>query len=228
MTFTMRKALIAIVPLVTLAGCASYEHEHRAYYDGSRSRVVALKSDAAEDLRIAMRKLWEDHITFTRNYIISALGNLPDASSVLTRLMQNQEDIGNAVKPYYGDAAGRRLTGLLKEHIAIAGDVVTAARSGDPGQLDMQQRRWSDNGRQIAAFLASANPNWNRADLESMMQRHLDLTTGEVVGRLRGDWNGDIRSYDAGHQHMLMFADALTDGIAKQFPQRFTAVASRY
>src|SRR6202008_3667554 len=104
-------------------------------------------------------------ITYTRNYIISALGNLPDTGIVLARLMRNQEDIGNAVKPYYGEAAGQRLTSLLKEHIAIAGDVVAAAKSGDPGELNMQERRWSDNGRAIADFLAAANPNWSRADL---------------------------------------------------------------
>ena len=227
MNLTMRKASIAIIPLA-LAGCASYEHEHRAFYEGSPGRVVAVKTDAAEDLRMAMRKLWEDHITYTRNFIISAIGNLPDAGNVLQRLMQNQEDIGNAVKPYYGDAAGQRLTSLLKEHIAIAGDVVMAAKSGDTTRLQIQQHRWSDNGRAIADFLAAANPNWPRADLEAMMQRHLELTTGEVVGRLHGDWNGDIRSYDAGHQHMLMFADALTDGIERQFPQRFAAASTSY
>jgi hypothetical protein len=54
-----------------------------------------------------------------------------------------------------------------------------------------------------------------------MLQKHLDLTSGEVVGRLHKDYDADIRAYDAGHAHMLMFADALTDGIVKQFPAKF-------
>jgi hypothetical protein len=180
-------------------------------------------SDPAAETRTAMRKLWEDHITYTRNYIISALAGLPDTDAVAKRLMKNQDDIGNAIKPYYGDAAGAKLTTLLRDHISIATEVVTAAKGGQKPALDAAQKKWSANGKDIAAFLSGANPNWRRSDLEAMLQKHLDLTTGEVVGRLKQDWNADIKSYDQGHEHMLMFADTLTEGIAKQFPEKFTA-----
>jgi len=183
--------------------------------------MASAKSASAVEVRTAMRKLWEDHITYTRNYIISALGGLGDADAVANRLMVNQTDIGNAIKPYYGDAAGNKLTALLKEHINQAAKVVAAAKSGDKKALASEQAKWSANGREIAAFLNSANPHWPKAELESMLQRHLDLTTGEVVGRLNKDWAADIKSYDEGHAHMLMFADMLTDGIAKQFPDKF-------
>ena len=57
-----------------------------------------------------MRVLWEEHITYTRNYIISALAGLPDTDAVAQRLLRNQDDIGNAIKPFYGDAAGNKLS----------------------------------------------------------------------------------------------------------------------
>jgi hypothetical protein len=44
---------------------------------------------------------------------------------------------------------------------------------------------------------------------------------GEVVSRLKKDWAADINFYDKGHVHMLAFADALTEGIVKQFPDKF-------
>lgn len=181
----------------------------------------ATAASGVTELRLAMRKLWEDHITYTRNYIISALADLPDGDSVAKRLLQNQEDIGNAIKPYYGAEAGQKLTALLKDHIMIATEVVRAAKAGTKEPLDAAQKKWSDNGKQIAAFLSGANPHWPKPTLETMLQKHLDLTTGEVVGRLKKDWAADIKSYDDGHAHMLMFADTLTDGIAKQFPKKF-------
>jgi hypothetical protein len=182
---------------------------------------AAMQSAQATELRGAMHKLWEDHITYTRNFIISALGKLPDQKAVTNRLLQNQDDIGNAIKPYYGDEAGTKLTALLRDHILIAADVVKAAKSGNKKNLAKQQARWTANGKDLAAFLSGANPNWSKADLETMLQKHLDLTTGEVVGRLTKDWDKDIQSYDEGHAHMLMFADMLTDGIVKQFPDKF-------
>jgi hypothetical protein len=182
--------------------------------------LAANETIHAADLRTAMRTLWEDHITYTRNYIISALADLPDADAVAKRLLRNQDDIGNAIKPFYGEEAGQALASLLKDHILIATEVVKEAKGGDNAALEAAQAKWSGNAKDIAAFLAKANPNWDKATLEAMLQKHLDLTTGEVVGRLTQAWAADIKSYDEGHQHMLMFADAVTDGIAKQFPDK--------
>ena len=173
------------------------------------------------ELRLAMRKLWEDHITWTRAYIVSDLAGLADKDAVAKRLLANQDEIGAAVANYYGKEAGDKLALLLRDHITIATEVVTAAKSGNKGKLDAAQAKWTGNGKDIAAFLAAANPNWPQADLEAMLQKHLDLTSGEVVARLEKNWDADIKAYDDGHAHMLMFADALTDGIAKQFPEKF-------
>lgn len=179
------------------------------------------KATAAVEVKMAMRKLWEEHIVYTRNYIISELAGLPDTDAVAQRLLRNQDDIGNAIKPYYGDAAGEKLSALLRDHIVVATEVVKAAKAGDKTQLADAQKKWTANGKDIAAFLSGANPNWPKKTLEEMLQKHLDLTTGEVVGRLNKDWAADIKAYDDGHTHMLMFADTLTDGIAKQFPAKF-------
>src|ERR1051325_7034472 len=75
---------------------------------------------SAVDVTMAMRKLWEDHITYTRNYIISTLADLPDGEAVAKRLLKNQDDIGDAIKPYYGDEPGKKVAALLRDHILIA------------------------------------------------------------------------------------------------------------
>ena len=173
------------------------------------------------DLRMAMRKLWEDHITYTRNYIISALADLPDADAVAQRLLRNQDDIGNAIKPFYGEEAGNKLSALLRDHIMIATEVVKAAKMGDNDGLAKAQAKWTANADEIAGFLSGANPHWVKKDLTDMLHKHLDYTAGECVSRLKKDWAADIDYYDKGHMHMLMFADMLTRGIEKQFPEKF-------
>jgi hypothetical protein len=181
-----------------------------------------LTTDApAIKARMEMRKLWEDHVMFTRNYVISATSNLPDAQPVLDRLLKNQDDIGNAIRPYYGDAAAQKLSALLREHISIAGAVVKAAMANDAVTLSAQQKKWTQNGKDIAVFLSGANPNWRQADLEQMMQMHLDLLTQQVSARLHKDWTAEIKAYDDGHDHILKMADALSAGIEKQFPDKF-------
>jgi hypothetical protein len=174
------------------------------------------------DLRLGMRKLWEDHITYTRSYIVSALADLEDTDKIAERLLKNQDDIGDAIKPIYGDEAGTKLTSLLRDHISIATEVVKAAKMGNNEELEKAKKKWTANADDIATFLSGANPNWPKQDLINMLNKHLELTTGEVVSRLKKDWAADIDFYDKGHVHMLMFSDALTDGIVKQFPKKFT------
>ena len=170
----------------------------------------------------AMRKLWEDHITWTRVFIISAAADLPDKAAATERLLQNQVDIGNAIKPYYGDAAGDKLATLLKEHITTAADVVAAAKANDKAKLDDANKRWVANSDQIADFLSGANPqNWPAADMRKMMREHLDLTTAEAVARLKGDWKADIAAYDRVHEQILHMADMLSAGIIKQHSDKF-------
>ena len=176
-----------------------------------------------EDLRKGMRKLWEDHITWTRLYIVSATADLPDKDATAKRLLQNQADIGSAIKPFYGAAAGDKLTALLKDHIVIAVDIVAAAKNGETGKKDEAVRRWTANAEEIAAFLSGANPgSWPLAEMKTMMREHLDATTAELVARLQKDWAADVAAYDRVHEQILRMADMLSEGIIRQFPSKLT------
>jgi len=169
-------------------------------------------------LRTAMRQLWEDHVVWTRVVIIDLAAGLPDTNAAVGRLLQNQVDIGNAIVPFYGKAAGDALAKLLHDHITIAAEIVTAAKAGDATKVSDAKSRWNANADQIAQFLAGANPNWSLGDLKTMMQMHLDQTLAEATARLGGDWAADIKAYDTVVSHILEMADTLSDGIAKQFP----------
>jgi hypothetical protein len=172
------------------------------------------------ELRDTMRKLWIDHVTWTRGYLISAIAGLPDADAAAARLLQNQVNIGNAIKPFYGTAAGEALTALLHDHITIAGEVVVAAKANDTVKLGDAKARWYANSDQVAAFLAAANPAWSANGLKAMMKMHLDQTLDEATARLTADWPADVRAYDVIVTHITEMADTLADGIAQQFPDK--------
>ena len=176
----------------------------------------------AVSLILAMRRLWSDHVVWTRDYIIAATSGLPEAEAAANRLLRNQEDIGNAVVPLYGEAAGQALTDLLKQHVLIAVDLVDAAKNGDDAKFQENDRKWTENAQQIAALLSSANPdNWSEADVMDLLRQHLELTKGEVVARLQGKWNDDIAAFDDIYTEILTVSDVLSEGLIKQFPDTF-------
>ena len=208
-----------LVFAVFLFACATAPTDYGRSDDMHSASMSSDSSRAA--LGKAMRDLWADHVIWTRNYIIAAAADQPDAQAAAQRLLANQEHIGNAIVPYYGQAAGTKLTGLLKDHILIAVDVVSAARANDQNALRSADARWHSNAADIATFLSGANPNWPRASVLSMMNEHLALTTREATARLTKNWSDDIATFDKVFDQAMMMADTLTDGIVKQFPDRF-------
>jgi hypothetical protein len=171
-----------------------------------------------------MRKLWEDHVTWTRLYTVRAVAGLPDADLTERCLLKNQKDIGNAVASFYGPEAGDKLTKLLKDHILIAADLVGAAKTGDQMKTADAQKRWYANADEIASFLSKADSkHWPLATMQAAMKTHLDQTLAEATYRIQGKYDQDITNYEQIHQHILMLADTLSDGIIAQFPQKFSS-----
>jgi len=209
-----RSSLIALAALLVTVSPVS---RLRAQQQQTRSTLPSAEMKLHQD----MRELWTDHVVWTRDYIMAAVGDQPDAKAAASRLMKNQEDIGAAVAKFYNKTAGDELTTLLKEHIAIAVDIIKFAKAGDKASQQQAAAKWQRNGEAIADVLSKANPNWPRATLVNMMNVHLSTTTDELNARMAKDWEGDVRAFDKVFAHILTMADALSDGIIKQFPDKF-------
>jgi len=169
-----------------------------------------------------MRELWSDHVYWTRNVITNIIDDLPGTTEAVNRLLLNQEDIGDAIKPYYGDANGEALTTLLREHITTAADLLTAAKAGDTPAFNAANAAWYANADEIATFLNTANPEFfPLAHMKTMMKEHLDLTLEEATARLQGNFAADVAAFDKIFEQIMEMADMLSEGIANQFPEKF-------
>ncbi len=209
-------AVLAVVSfgIVAFAGNGKANSPHATMHAENSDSGIAFRND--------MRKLWEDHITWTRLAVISLADGLPDQDATVNRLFQNQVDIGNAIKPYYGDAAGTQLTSLLHDHIAIAAQLILDAKAGNGPAVNADSANWTANADAIAAFLNGANPDrWGLQEMTVMMHDHLALTLVEAQARLGHNYSADVAAYDQVHTQILGMADMLSMGIIDQFPNRF-------
>ena len=214
--FGMLTLIPATALVAVLAGALATAPSHADAHGAAANRTA---------FHDAMRKLWEDHIVWTRQFIVSAATeaeNLPDTGPTVDRLLANQTHIGDAIKPFYGEAAGDQLTQLLREHILTAADIIAAAKAGDGDAVEAASAAWYANANEIATFLSEANPrNWPLGEMQAHMKSHLDLTLEEAVARLQGRYADDIAAYDKVHADILEMADMLSAGIIAQFPSRF-------
>ncbi len=178
-------------------------------------------SSKSEELKFNMRDLWQEHVAWTRNVVLCIVDELPGEDQAVNRLLSNQDDIGNAIKPFYGNEAGEKLATLLREHITIAAEVVKAAKANDKNALGSADKKWHTNADQIAEFLSKANPNWEFEEMKMMMHEHLKLLTDETTSRIKKDFKADIAAYDKSQDQILKMADMLSVGIIQQFPDKF-------
>ena len=212
-TTEMNKATKIIVPItLLLAVLISSPTLGQTNIEIKEEIIVENVDNIKED----MRKLWEDHIIWTRNVVFCLVDNLPGADHAVKRLLLNQEEIGNLFKPYYGENAGNLLTELLYPHITIFPEVIKAAKTGDKIALDKANIRLYENADEISEFLCKLNPTWKLADVKLMMHNHLKLTTEEAMNRIKKDYAADVVTYDKIHHEILKMADLFSDGILNQ------------
>ena len=216
-------SVLAVVAILAALLAPALAGEHPAHAE-SHDHATPARELTAQQLVFhdQMRKLWEDHVTWTRLAIVTFADGSAGFSATAGRLLQNQTDIGDAIKPFYGDAAGNQLTALLHDHITIAVELLQAAKAGDSAAVADASTRWYANANQIADFLHAANPHaWPKTTMRAMMKTHLDQTLAEAQHELTGDYPASVQDYDAIHAHILQMADTLSNGILRTFPQSF-------
>lgn len=213
------KRLTIVLALIIAAFAINAQQMNHSEMKGATKFQNSVKYQA---LNKAMRKLWSAHMYWTLLTVDAFYNDPKGVDAKLHRLLQNQKDIGAAIVPFYGQAAGDKLAELLKEHIQGAVPVLQAAKSDDKAALDKAVKNWYANAKEIGDFLASANPkNWMAKDTESALEMHITHTIAYSVSILKSDYTQSFGGFEEALHHMLHLADILSDGIAKQFPEKF-------
>lgn len=164
-----------------------------------------------------LRKLWEQHVMWTRSFVISAAHDLKDIEFVTKRLLENPTDFAKVLRQFYGEDIALQFEELLKEHILIAADIVKAMKANDSKEMESLLEKWYYNADQIAKFLSEINPYWDEEEWRAMLSSHLVLLEKEIMNRISGNYEEDVAIYDIIEDQALEMADYMSDGIIEQF-----------
>lgn len=181
--------------------------------------IVFKKGLNCRELQLSntLRRLWNEHVLWTRLFILSTAFSLPDLPFVTARLLQNPGDFAKVLEPFYGECAAKKFEELLTDHLLIAAELVNAAKAGDTEEVEKQRCKWYVNAEEIARFLACLNPFWEECVWHDLLFDHLAMTEDEAVFLLTGRYEDSIRVYDEIQAEALLMADVMTCGIIHQF-----------
>lgn len=181
-----------------------------------------LKNSRAINFRIEERKMWSDYSRYLREYVLSIANETEDESLILEKLLKNQEKIALCFKPYYGNYNSNTLAELFKEQIYITSKMLHGTKNNNNNkELEESNKLWTENAEKTARFLHGINELWKLDLLQEILNKHLNLLCFQMNSRINGQWDKDIKAYDDDYDHIIMFSDLISDGIIKEFPNKF-------
>jgi hypothetical protein len=183
---------------------------------------MAATSKAA-DLRAALDELLSEHLILAVDATGAALGGRDaDFKAAAASLDQNSVNISKAVGSVYGPEAEAKFLPLWREHIGLVVDYTVGTASNDPAKAKQAvDKLWAYSG-DLANFFAGANPELNREAVAEMIKTHIVTLKAVIDAQSRKDYAAEYAAQHKAYNHMGMIAVALADGIAKQFPQKFS------
>lgn len=164
-----------------------------------------------------LNKLWEQHVHWTRSFIISTANNLGDLDAVTYRLLRNPDDFANLLRPFFGNGLANTFKNLLTQHLLIAADLVNAAKEKNSAAAQQAHKRWYSNACEIAEFMSRISPYWSEAKWKSLLSSHLQMIEQQAALILGNNYIEDVNMYDEVENQALEMADYMFSGIIKQF-----------
>jgi hypothetical protein len=170
----------------------------------------------------ALRDLWTGHIFWVRNVALATFTNNKDeAAAAEAEVVANAKAIAGALEPYYGKPASEKMFTLLAGHWGAVKAHITATAKGDAKGQDAAMKQMVANVEEIATFLSGANPNLPKETLVGLLTAHGGHHAQQNAQLKAKKYADEAKTWDAMKNHMYVIADALGDGIAKQFPDKF-------
>lgn len=167
------------------------------------------------------RRVWSQHVWWTREVIQSIIAGLPGTQNSVNKLLQNPYEMGAIWAEYWSDASVKRMEALFTTHLKMGGDIVTAAKAGNTQQVTELTRQWYQNADDIARALSQINPHYDMAEVQRMMYEHLRLTGLEANYILGGQFDNGIATFDQIQAEAEDMADYFAKGLVAQFPDKF-------
>lgn len=185
------------------------------FYNYHNPTVTYINESGEINLAMDMRSVWEQHVWWTRNLLISIIDSLSDKDIVEKRLLQNPSDIARIYGKFYGPAVEQKIAQLFTQHLQIGGQIMQAAKEGQSNKVATLEKQWKQNADAIADYLSFVVRKYDMETVRKMLYTHLDLTTSQVVNRLARNHVAEVQTFDQIEREALMMADYFAKGIAK-------------
>lgn len=217
----MRSAVRVLFATALVAAMPSLAAAHTMAEHSAAAKHATVSAKAAET-KDALRDLWVGHVFWVRNVVVATFDkNDAAAKAAEQQAVENAKAIAASIEPFYGAAAKDGLFKLLAGHYGAVKAYLTATAAGDSAAQSKATDALTANAEEIATFLSKANPHLPKDAVNGLLQAHGGHHIAQIQELKAGKYDAEARTWDDMKAHMYVIADALTQGLTKQFPAKF-------
>ena len=164
-----------------------------------------------------LRKLWTEYVIWSKWFLISAVAESEALKQIEKRMLRNPSDFSDLLEIYYGNKKAEIFQRLLADHLKIGVSVIASRKADHDKAAEQYEAKWHGNAAEIALFFSEINPYCNKEEWKNMLSGHIKIMTDEIEASLAGEYTKEILLFDMMETQALLLADAMADGMIKQF-----------
>lgn len=188
----------------------------------AQSRAAAAQPVKVAETKAVLRDLWLGHILSIRNVAVATMDhNAAAREAAETAVVANAEQIARSIEPFYGKAASDKLFTLLAGHYQGIRDHLDATMAGAASRQEAAVKALTANAAEISTFLSGANPHLPKDTVMGLLMAHAAHHITEFQQLKSGEYAQEAETWKGMKQHIYVVADALTEALAAQFPDKF-------
>lgn len=226
-TKRLLKKSVLIVIILIVAGLAGFMIGKRHSTDGKSNDPSASGSEesvysSASDLRKALNIALAEHISLTSETVRASYDNHESSTALVDQLDKNSQEIAGIIGGVYGEEAKSAFLKTWRDHVTFFVNYTVSAKSNDKEGKEQALSDLEDYSRESAEFFAGLNSNLTADSLKPLFTKHRDLIIALIDDYVGAKYVESLDKESQAYEQAGKLADTLTDGIIKQFPDKFS------
>ncbi|HEX5797810.1 MAG TPA: hypothetical protein VFX79_00495 [Candidatus Saccharimonadales bacterium] len=216
------KTIIIAVVLAVLVGLGFILGKNNA--DNSQNNQAVGENSVYSnvfDLRKDFNIKLAEHVALTSEAMRVSYDEHDSSIAVIDELDKNSQQLAGIIGEFYGDEAEASFLKLWQDQVTFFINYTVSAKNNDTEGKEQALSDLENYSREAAEFLAGLNSNLSADSLKPLLTEHRDLMITSINEYMEAKYVEALDKESKAYEQAGKVADAISDGIVKQFPDEF-------
>ena len=164
-----------------------------------------------------LRRVWAQHVWWSRLYILSIVYDLPYQDLIFNRTLRNSSDFFRFLERFYTPKQLKPIETLFEEYNKTKSTYLYNKVAGNSYAASIYRKRWYEIADQLADLMYQLNPFLPPSRSKPLIYSLIEGTDSQVENMLIGQTEKEIMFFDMIELEAYEFADFIATGMMSHF-----------